>query len=185
MSIENWEEDVHKEAPGTIQDRLAALVLEYQQRAAKADSLTDELETENQRISEIKTVLIPGVMEELGSTEIKLEDKTKIKIEPKVNASIKKENEPKVFDWLIANGFGGLIKSSVTAEFPREEVERAQELVESLRDEEIEATLKQGVHNATLKSFVKEELEAGRKVSEDISVFEYKEAKITLPKSKK
>lgn len=185
MSTINWEDDLPQVAPESIQERLARLVHELAERQEALTELEDEADMQKQRISEIKTVLLPGVMDELGVSEIKLEDKTKIKVESKVNASIKKENELKVFDWLVNNGYGGLIKSSVTAEFGREEIEQAQEIVAALREDGVEATLKQGVHSATLKSFVKEQLEAGNPVSEDISVFEYKEAKITLPKSKK
>ncbi|KLD69069.1 hypothetical protein Y887_18415, partial [Xanthomonas pisi DSM 18956] len=102
--------------PESIQERLARLVHELAERQEALTELEDEVDMQKQRISEIKTVLLPGVMDELGVSEIKLEDKTKIKVESKVNASIKKENELKVFDWLVNNGYGGLIKARVTAE---------------------------------------------------------------------
>lgn len=185
MSDIDWQGDVPEEAPDSIQERLYKLVDELSILNEEQTEAEDKLGEINQRIAEIKTVLVPGVLEELGVSEIKLEDKTKIKVETKVNASIKKENEPIVFAWLIENEFGGLIKSNIKAEFPREEVERAMQVVAALREDGIDATVSQNVHNATLKSFVKEQLEAGQPLCEQISVFEYKEAKITLPKVKK
>jgi len=182
--IEFWNEE-QIEAPQTAKDRLMKLVEEVQEINADVKRLEDDLEIKKERLVDIVRVLIPDLMDELQMSEIKFEDKTKVTLGKKVKASISKANEKQAFDWLVENKFGGLIKSSVSAEFSREEIELAREIVEELRERELDATLKESVHAATLTSFVGERLEAGETLPDCFSVFEYREAKISLPKSKK
>lgn len=182
--IEFWNEE-QVEAPQSAKDRLLALVVEMSQIAVDVKVLEDDLELKKERAVDIARVLIPDLMDELQMSEIKFEDKTKVTVNKKVKASINKANEKAAFDWLVENEFGGLIKSSVNAEFSRDEIEAAREIVEELREREVDATLKEVVHPATLTSFVGERLEAGETLPECFSVFEYREAKISLPKSKK
>ncbi len=182
--IEFWDEHP-VEAPQTAKDRLMKLVEEAQEIASATKQLEDALELKKERLVDIVRVLIPDLMDELQMSEIKFEDKTKVTVGKKVKASITKANEKKAFDWLVENKFGGLIKSSLSAEFSREEIEQAREIVEELREREFDASLKESVHNATLTSFVGERLEAGETLPECFSVFEYREAKISLPKGKK
>lgn len=182
--IEFWNEEP-VEAPKSAKDRLLALVVEMGEISSAVKELEDDLELKKERAVDIARVLIPDLMDELQMSEIKFEDKTKITVNKKVKASITKANENAAFDWLIANKFGGLIKSSINAEFSREEIDEARAIIEELREREVDATLKEAVHPATLTSFVGERLEAGETLPECFSVFEYREAKISLPKSKK
>ena len=182
--IEFWNEE-QIEAPASAKDRLLKLVEEAQEITGDVKRIEDELELKKERFVDIVRVLIPDLMDELQMSEIKFEDKTKVTVGKKVKANISKANEKQAFDWLVENKFGGLIKSSVSAEFSRDEIEQAREIVEELREREVDATLKEAVHNATLTSFVAERLEAGETLPECFSVFEYREAKISLPKSKK
>jgi len=182
--VDFWN-DAPAEAPASAKERLAKLVVEVSELNGQIKTVEDELALKQERMADIIRVLIPDLMDELGLTEVKFEDKTKITVNKKVNASITKANEARAFQWLIDNKFGGLIKSSLSAEFSREEIDQAREIVEELREREFDATLKESVHNATLKSFVGERLEAGETLPDCFSVFEYREAKISLPKSKK
>lgn len=178
-------EEPKKEAPADTQEALMKYVAEATDLKAQISEAEDELECKKERLSMILRDLIPTLMDQLGTTEFKFPNKTKIVVNGKVNASINKANEKAAFDWLVANGYGGLIKSNITAEFEREEIDAARELEKQLQENGVDAVLKESVHVATLKSFVAERLEAGETLPDSIGVFEFREAKITLPKGKK
>lgn len=182
----DWESDLDNAKPvGTAKERLLALLAEVEECNEAIRTHEDELELKKERLTTINRMLLPELLDEMGLSEIKLEDKTKITIGKAVQASVKKSEEHRFFDWLQANSFGGLIKSTVTAEFERDEIDKANAVVGQLRNEDITAALKQGVHPATLKAFVKERLEAGETLPDSVTVFEFREAKIVLPKRKK
>lgn len=181
-----WEEQEENAASSlTTQEHLAKYVEEALGLKSEMKNIEDDLEAKKERLVLIVRELIPTLMDELGTSIVKTADGVKIDVEKKANASIKEENKPAAHAWLQANGFGGLIKANLSVEFGREEIEQAQELCQQLREQELEATLKEGVHTGTLKSFVQEQLQAGTALPDSISVFEFREAKITLPKKKK
>ncbi len=184
-AIPFWEEQNQAASPTSAKERLIALLDEVSDVTDDMDYHQKEADAKAERLAELKRVLIPDLMDEMGVSEIKLEDKTKVTVKKSVNVSVKAENKQGLFDWLVDNEFGGLIKSNIQAEFSREEIEQAMQIAESLRSEGIDATLKQDVHAATLKSFINERLEAGEPLPPQVATFEYREAKIVLPKVKK
>lgn len=98
--------------------------------------------------------LIPDLMAQLGITEIKTEDGSSLSVSKQFFAKIPKEKEKEAFSWLKDHGFSSLIKTKV-----------------------IEST---GVHHQTLKAFVKEQMEMGNEVPQELfGVFVKQVTKIT------
>lgn len=132
---------------------------------------------------------LPLLMQEIGMSSFKLEDGTSIEISPEVQCSITEENRARAHQWLVQNGFGGLIKTMVVTEFGRGEIEEAAKyqklVVESFPDRI--PFVKDAVHASTLKAFVKEQIEKEDSTlpKELFSVYQFNKAKITLPKKKK
>lgn len=184
QNIKFWDEP--SEAPSaSVQERLKAAIKKASELGAIIKEKADELAGLEKELADLKTDTIPSIMDEIGVGEVKLEDKTKITIVRKVNPSIKETNKREAFDWLVKNGFGGLIKAKITAEFGREEVNQAAAILSYLESKEVDATMKEDVHPQTLKAFVSERLEEGEQLPPAFTIFEYREAKITLPKGKK
>lgn len=138
---------------------------------------------------------LPMLMQEIGMSSFKLEDGTSIEVTPEVMCNINDERRAQAHRWLVEKGFGGLIKTAVVTEFGRGEIEQAADyqrlVIEKFPDHV--PMVKDVVHPATLKSFVKEQLskpvEEGAPAEEFpkelFGVFEFNRAKITLPKAKK
>lgn len=108
--------------------------------------------------AELRTVQdedLPELMMELGISMFELSDGTRIEVKPEVQCAITDATRARAHSWLTANGFGGLIKTVVTASFGKGEHEQAVEAAAKIGGE-----LKETVHPATLKSFVKERLAA-------------------------
>lgn len=147
--------------------------LEDQLKAAKADAFRTERED------------LPELMSEVGMSEFVLEDGSKVSVKEEVDASITEAKRDAAVAWLVDNGFGGLIKTTVTASFAKGDREAAVELAERMSQDGIIAELKEVVHPATLKSFVKEQLTNGEEIPFDtFSIRPYNIANISPAKGK-
>lgn len=152
---------------------------------SELDELAAKLADKERELSRIQRYELPDMMEQLGLSELKLEDGTKLKSESVINASITAENKPAAFRWLRENDFDGIIKSSIKADFGKGEISEAERVIKLLDDAGVAADLSESVHAATLKAFVKERLEAGDNIPVDtFGIFEFKQVKFTKPKRK-
>ena len=149
----------------------------------KATDKVNDLEAQLKEAKKLKLKLeiedIPALMEEVGLKELTLESGQKILIESDFKASITKKNKAAAINWLNKNNFGGLVKTFVSVPFGRGEHDVALATVEELSSQFTDVTLEENVHPQTLKSFVKEQLTAGKSVPMDLfGVFTYSKAKI-------
>jgi hypothetical protein len=133
---------------------------------------------------------LPELMREVGLTEMKLSDGSAVTVKDEVSCAITEEKRTRAHAWLVEHGFGGLIKTEVVVAFGREEHDEALACAEKIHDElSREAVLEERVHPATLKSFIKEQREAGLTPPTDLfGIFTYAKAKVVAPskpKSKK
>lgn len=168
--------------------RIAALaeLLKMQQREVEA--LEEQLRQAKEVMRATETEDLPELMTELGLTEIKLVDGSKVEVKPDIQCGISEERRGEAHRWLEAHGFGGLIKTTVAVGYGRDE--RAEALVAA---REIEAAtgravaVNEAVHPATLKAFLKEQLELGPEGSnpppELFGVYTFSRAKITPPRA--
>ena len=130
--------------------------------------------------------LLPNAMREAEMTAFTLDNGFKISINDEVSASITGPKRNEAVAWLREHGFGGLVKTEVTALFPREEAEQALEFATELSERygEDRIELLENVHPSTLKAWLKEQLAAGTNVPLDtFGARTYTIAKITAPKS--
>jgi len=104
---------------------------------------------------------IPDKLREVGISEFKLLDGTKLSIQPYYSARITPDNREVCFNWLESNGLGDVIKNTVSANFGRGEDEVAQELMAKLEKDGHTLTQKKWVEPMTLKAVVKEQVEKG------------------------
>ena len=158
---------------------LAALLTQVQNEVATTQETLNELKATERRISEED---LPQLMAEVGLSEIALTTGEKVTITEQVNASITEAHNEAAIKWLTEHGFGGIVKTRLIVDF--DHTERDDALATLHKQEKKHITeLKETVHSATLKSFVREQLEAGNKLPMDLfSVHPYSKAKITRPK---
>lgn len=166
-------------------ERLKKLINESREAEKKATDLAVQAAEAAEDVKRLRRVEIPNLMEEMGVSLFKMEDGAVIDVKAKVNASIKEENRPDAFDWLEKNEYDGIIKTKVLSEFGKGEMEDAKKAAAAIREAGFAATVDRSVHPATLKSFVTERLKEGEKLPASITVFEFKEAEIKTPKTRK
>lgn len=156
---------------------------------------------------------IPDIMGELQIKSFTLTDGSELKVEDQIQCSIPAHKKADAFAWLQKYGFDGIIKTSVSVSFGKGDIEKARQLQKDLAAKQIDAEVDQSIHASTLKSFIKERLAAAGEEQgqtehseqegdgfddageqelkvpnlplDVFSVFEFKMAKIVLPKKKK
>lgn len=150
-----------------MQDNVAALQLQLE--AAKADLL--KVETED----------LPELLKELRMSAFTLEDGSKIEVKPDIQCGITEARRTAAHAWLVEHDFGGLIKTEVVKAFDRDARDEAVALAA-----EIQGVCEEKVHPATLKAFIKEQLEAGVSLPTELfGIFPFNRAKLTRAKAAK
>lgn len=141
--------------------RIIALANRMVKEGSEVERLEAELRDAKAQLERTQTETLPDLMTELGVPMLKLPDGSTIQVVPDVQCGITEANRPAAHAWLVANGFGGLIKTQVITEFGRGEIERAANYVREANEQfpDNPAGVKEAVHPQTLKSFVKEQLE--------------------------
>ena len=110
---------------------------------------------------EISEVEIPSMLSELGLSEITLANGNKISTSTYYSARISEDKREEAFQWLGDNGFGDIIKNTVSVSFGREEDNSAKELAEELEGNGFSTAQKKWVEPMTLKAFIREQVEKG------------------------
>lgn len=177
---------VPEEVQAATLERLTALAMESKELEQKIATATVALEELKGKNDKILMGHIPTIMKTLGMEEYKLTDGSKVTVKEDVKCGITEANKPVAFDWLREHEFDGIIKTGVTLSFGKGEQDQVKSALDVLREKGFDPSISEGVHPQTLKSFVKEQLEAGTNLPlETFGVFEYKVAKIALPKTRK
>lgn len=149
--------------------RVVALSELMRAQAAEVERLETELKAAKSAYLRTEREDLPTLMEELGLTELKLHDGTVVVIKPDVDCGISEERRQPAMRWLEDNGFGALIKTKVELAFGRDQRDVALRTAHSLEEQGFEnVIMKEEVHHATLKSFIKEQLENARPLPLDL-----------------
>jgi hypothetical protein len=146
-------------------------------KRAEVEELVKQIKEEEDQIARVH---IPDLFENLGlSGSIQTDTGLKVTVKQVVKASIKDANRDAAIQWFDDNNLSRMVKDEFTMKLNKGQNEEADKIREALDDLGVAYKNKKNVHPSTLSSFVKERLEAGEPVPEDIlGVFKYNEAKI-------
>jgi hypothetical protein len=157
------------------QDKLARLVNLSEELVAQATAITtleEKLEFAKARQRELAHRTIPDAMDEAGVDHIGLPDiGVDIRIKPWFDGSLpKREDQVRrqaAMEWLVEEGHGDLIKTTVSVVFGRGEHNQALTMVNQMNEFMGSegwgnvATMNEDVHHMTYKAFLREQVEAG------------------------
>jgi len=146
--------------------------------AVKCNELIDlqnEIKTIEEKLNKVKEQerflsehAIPSLMQSSGISMIKLEDGTEVKVTPYYYAKISEDKKEAAFAWLRENGFGDLIKNNISLDFAMNQDSEANNLVAQLKAKGYNVFQSTTVHSSTLKAFVKEQINEGKGLPEDL-----------------
>lgn len=130
-------------------------------RRAEADVIakTEALKASLDVLYGLRDDELPRAMERAGTRGFELNDGTKVALRTKYDA--RKLTERDGLDWVDKNGGSALIKTVITVEFDRGDVEEARELYRKVRAMTNKARLEfsESVHNQTLSGWVRQLIE--------------------------
>lgn len=159
-------------------ERIVQLANLMVQQRQEVERLKGQLQTAEQDLRRLETEDLPELMREIGMQSVRLADGSTIEVVDEVECAITDAKRAAAHAWLSEHGFGGLIKTEVVVGFGRGEHEAAVACAESVGGE-----LKERVHPATLKSFIKEQMAAGTAIPFDLfGVYPYAKAKFKSAK---
>lgn len=148
------------------------------QQRKYVEDLESRYETAKADLRRIETEDLPELMREIGMKSVTLDDGSVVEVVEEVDCSITQEKRAAAHDWLLANGFGGLIKTEVVVAFGKGEHEAAMKCAE-----QVGGVAQERVHPSTLKSFVKEQMTKGAAIPFDLfGIHPYNKAKLKTKK---
>lgn len=163
-----------------VKERLAVAVRQESDLLERQRLVEEQLTEIKDALTRLRRETIPDIMNELGIEELTLESGEKIKLTQDVVISIPEETRAAAYDWLVEHNYGGILKSTITTEFDRGELDKARHLLTEMLEEGYHPELKESVHSSTLKSWAKERVAAGDDVPDDLfNLSSFAWAKIT------
>jgi hypothetical protein len=149
----------------------------------KVKFLEEELKDTKKQLLELTDQDLPAAMEEINLESFTLYDGSEVKITPTYGGTIKVSDRPQAHKWLRNNGYGDLVKNTVSASFGMGEDNVAADFYQSAIEKGLNVDKKEAVHPQTLKSWVKEMTENGSEFPSDLfGAFIGKKAKIVKGK---
>jgi hypothetical protein len=100
-------------------------------------------------------------MQNMGISDIRMDDGSRILVEPFYAARITEKNRTSAHHWLRENDLGDIIKNIVSVAFGKGEDELATETMDALEKQGLMASQKESVHPSTLKATIRELIESG------------------------
>ena len=177
-TVTNPEDNVEQNDLAEIR-QLGDTLNELDQSILQAEAEVSNLK---QRRKQVAEELLPDLMNKCGLSLIQLNSGAKIQINEFVDARIK---DPDVaFQWLRDTNNDSIIKNDITVSLGRGDDALAQQVIATLKEShDIDAQVRIGIHNMTLKSFCKDALDnpelAESLPREAFGIYEGQRAKIT------
>lgn len=160
--------------------KLVAKQLEIERRVAE---MSEELQKQQETLKSLSESTIPNAMLALGLSEVKLASGERVTISKYYSASIPGACLHEALAWLRKTGHDDIIKNVVSVQFGKGGDEQAIQIANQLRTQGLVPEQKTFVHPMTLKSFVKERIESGEELPQELfGVFIGNKTKITQVK---
>jgi len=144
--------------------RLAELAKEQFAAEQEVARCEKALKAAKKKFADIAEGQIPDLMAKIDVKEFSTASGLRIKIRRIIRASVPVANRARAYKWLDTHGQSGMIKRSVIVGFNREEQKAAEALLKRLRPKFENVRQEQKVESATLRGFIREQIDAGKKV---------------------
>ena len=182
----DYETEIEDAAESLSEDKLglvARLARKQLDLEAYVEQLELQLKAAKENLRKVQEQDLPQAMAEIGLSEFKLSDGSKVTIKPFYSASLVEENRAKAYEWLESHGFSSLMKTEVSVDFGRGEDKLADRASKLLQEHGFAANKDVSIHAQTLKAFVREQIEDGQELPSDLfKVYAGQKASIKLKK---
>lgn len=150
-------------------EKLVDLANTWERLSAEVEQLDSQLSATKATLRQVEENDIPELMQALGLSEFTMANGRRICIEESIHAGIPKTLEDQAFAWLRANGYDSIIKREVVFKFGKGEDDAATQIQLLAAGIEIKPwSDKASVHHSTLRAFVREALENGQEIPQEL-----------------
>ena len=157
--------------------QLAELANAQRDAEVLVEKYEEQLKKAKQGLRKISEDKLPTLMDELDMTTFSTKSGLTVTIKESIRASITKANNPAAMAWLRENGHEKLIKHEVKIQ-PANEKEAAALTKKLAKVSYVDTT---SVHSQTLAKFVREKMEAGEDIPQDLfGVFRQRISKVQV-----
>ena len=101
----------------------------------KVSFLEEELKSSKKQLLELTDQDLPAAMEEINMESFTLSDGSEVKIMPTYGGTIRADDRPQAHTWLRDNGYGDLVKNTISANFGMGEDNLAKDFYQSRSEE--------------------------------------------------
>jgi len=140
---------------------VAGMARAIREKEAEVAELEQNLKSEKKALLKMTDEDLPTMLAEIGLTSMKLEDGSEVTVKPTYGATILVDNRPAAFQWLRNNGYGDVVKNTVSCTFGMGEDQKASAFKEEAESKGFAPQQDTNVHSATLRAFVRERVENG------------------------
>ena len=135
-----------------------------------ADKMSDDLKTINKTIQSLRTNRIPDLMATLQMEKLTFGG-WDVKVDDFISGSLPKEPQKReqAIQWLVDHGGEDIIKTALSADFGRQEYQKALTVASMIKDKTgCDAVVEEGVHPQTLAKFARERIECGEEIDTEV-----------------
>lgn len=148
--------------------RLSELIREMINAQQCVNQLEDELKKAKELLAGYVERMIPEAMQQLGMSELKLANGSKLSVKKEYYARISDKKMSEAYNWLAAHGHGSIVKDTVAVTLPAGQSDLVNNVERTLESMGLAVDRRMAVHPSTLKAFVKEQIESGTDIPRDV-----------------
>jgi len=175
--------DVRKFAPKQVEsvnaEELTEALEQFKSVGAQvlaAEIKLKELKDQEKYHSEF---VIPGIMEKMGLSTLKLKDGSELAVKKVYSAKIKAEKKAEAIQWLRDNGLGDIVKNNISVAFGQGEENKAMAYATLAKESGYEPSQTEKVEPQTLRVTMEDWKNKGNEVPQDLFwVFEGNQTKV-------
>jgi hypothetical protein len=162
-----YDSEVKTPDPGALGE-LSNLCLQMLTQQQEVQSIEEQLLEAKKILQDFRVSRIPGLMQELGISDLKLASGAHIFLQRVVSCRLKPLEKMKAFEWLEVHEFGAMVKHELSASFGRGEGELANKAALALITMGLQPSLTKDVHFQTLSAWARRQVEEGGVIPEDL-----------------
>lgn len=153
---------------GSALAEISRLAGELAKRKAHLAKLEDEVKKAEEAVRDIEERELPARMLEAGMREFTTVSGFRLKLQKSYHATPPVACREQAYDWLEQNGAAAIVKRQFKVPFGKGDDRWAAEFQKLLDEQGVTYERKREVHHQTLKAYVKEAMESGKDLPQDL-----------------
>lgn len=140
---------------------IAALAGEQLKLEGELDALGDKLKAKKAELFKVQNVLLPDAMQAAEMKKFIMTNGAAVELKSDMSVSVSVEKKPDVIEWLRANGHEAMVKNVLSIDFDKGNDNMVEALAAEAEKLGFVPVRREDFATGTLKSLLKEQLEAG------------------------